>query len=88
MKSSSLICQSVLFFFTQMKGICSLAAVLVRGRNSKHQKQYDKSQSLGLKVYFFIRKCLEPPSCQCSNLKEIENRYLILKDHHNNRLQS
>ena len=37
-----------------MKGICSIAAVLVRGRNSKHQKQYDKSQSLGLKVYFLF----------------------------------
>ena len=58
MKSSSLICQSVLLFFTQMKGICSIAAVLVRGRNSKHQKQYDKSQSLGLKVYFLFANVL------------------------------
>ena len=58
MKSSSLICQSVLLFFTQMKGICSIAAVLVRGRNSKHQKQYDVSQSLGLKVYFLFANVL------------------------------
>ena len=58
MKSSSLICQSVLLFFTQMKGICSIAAVLVRGRNSQHQKQYDKSQSLGLKVYFLFANVL------------------------------
>ena len=41
-----------------MKGICSIAAVLVRGRNSKHQKQYDISHSLGSKVYFLFANVL------------------------------
>ena len=41
-----------------MKGICSIAAVLVRGRDSKNKKQYDKSQSLGLKVYFLFASVL------------------------------
>ena len=62
-----------------MKGICSVAAVLVGGRNNK-------SQLKSLFMDFFICKYLELPPCQCSNLKEIENRYL--KDHHINCIQS
>ena len=69
-----------------MKGICSVAAVLVGGRNNKHKTIKIAVSTQKFIHGFFICKYLELPPCQCSNLEEIENRYL--KDHYINCIQS